>query len=84
MNFKTMNVKQLNQIEHLAKKLLLTLDELELVDENLNQDLTVLAIETHNEQKLRLMLDTAQRFQETANKLNIWENEGGHTARAVE
>ena len=73
-----MSIKQLNQIEYLTKKLLLTLGELDLVEQNLSQDLTVLAIETHNEQQLRAKLGTAQRLQETIHELNIWDNEGGN------
>lgn len=84
MRLNTVSGKNLNQIEYLAKQLLLVLNNLDSDEPKLSQDLTVLAIETHNEQQLRTRLDKAQQLQEATSKINTWENEGGNMALAVE
>jgi len=79
MNLEPVQSKQLTQIEHLTKQLLLALSESELGDDVTTQELVVLAIETGNERKLRSRAEVAQQAKDTANRLNTWENEGGNT-----
>jgi hypothetical protein len=79
MSLKTIQSRQLNQIEHLAKHLLLALTEAKLGDKRLYEDLSTLSIEIRHEQQLRTQDYLTQRVHDMADKLNIWENEGGNT-----
>ena len=83
MTFKMIKSKQLNQIEQLAKQLLLVLSASEVGDQAIFQDLTVLAIETHHEQQLRSTADANEQAKDATHHLNTWESEGGNTGVAL-
>ena len=79
MNLEAVQTKHLNQIEDLAKQLLLVLSNSEWDDHALSQELTVLAIESSNERQLRSKSDADQQAKDASSRLNTWENEDGNT-----
>jgi hypothetical protein len=79
MNLASVQNKHLNQIEDLAKHLLIALSQVEWESEALSEELTVLAIETSDERKLRAKSDAEQPAKDASNLVSAWENEGGNT-----